>query len=191
MKKTLLPMAIAIVIVGLIVAMFAGVFDDHVRIACATAELARPPAGAKILHASGWSSGFSNQSCFVFRATKVEIEAWIQNSPSLRDSTPDVLTEDHRLVSFDSAAEALAWEKAHPEIMGLDLLNGARWVREYKEMRTSLPRPEMRYCIWPPGGVSWFKPNVTCGRLFEIPVAFCSVIVDDANDVVWVAASSS
>lgn len=188
-KKSVLLIAGGIGIVGLGVAMLAGVLEDHVRIACATAGLARPPAGAEILHAGGWSSGFSSQSCFAFKATPAEIEAWIQDSPSLRDSTPDVLTEDHRLVSFDSAAEATAWQEAHPEIMAFGLLNGPRYVREYKEMGTLAPSSEMRYCVWPPGGVSWFKPNITCGRIFEVPVSFCSVIIDDANDVVWVAAS--
>ncbi len=190
-KTTLAVVAIPLILFGLLVALFAGVFDNHVRIACTIAELARPPKGAKILRSDGWSTGFSNQSCFVFQATREEIDEWIANSPGLQAVTPDILSENRKLIAFDTIDEMEQWQATHSDQILVRYLDGPRYVRTYEESPLAEEFSQIHYYITPPGGISWFTPNINNGRVFKIPTYFCSVIVDDTNNVVWVAASTS
>lgn len=135
--------------------------DDHVQIACSNADLAPLPVDAKVLHSGGWSTGFSNRSCFSFKTTREAIDAWIQNSPSLRDKTPDILSRNHRVISFDSYHQHRKWEQEHPG--------------------------QSHHSIFP-GDPSWFTPNISQGRRFHVRNG--RVYVDDANNVVWVDTST-
>lgn len=187
--KTITAIAIFVVIVCLLLAMFLGFLDNHVKIACSIAGLAPIPKNAKVLRSGGWSTGFSNQSCFIFKSTKEEIDEWISSSPSLRDNTPDVLTENHRLISFNSHDELREWERKHPDQWLIDTMNGYKYVQHARENPEYYPSEIHYYNI--PTDPSWFKPNIRKGRLFDISRYFCGVFVDDANDIVWVAASRS
>lgn len=190
-KKTIVIMAIPLIMFGSIVAMFAGLLDNHVRIACAIADLAPPPRDADILRSSGWSTGFSNQSCFVFKANPEAIQKWINQSPGLQAVKPHVLSEDRSLIAFDSMDEVKKWRHAHPDKILIGYSAGLNFVREHERAELPFRLPEMQYYITPPGGISWFNPTITHGRIFRIRSYNCSVIIDDANNVVWIAASES
>ena len=194
--KNAIAIAIFVVIICLLMAMFLGLFDNHVKIACGIAGLAPLPPNAKIIRSGGWSTVFSNKSCFVFKSTRKEIDEWISNSPTLKDNKPDILTENHQLISFDSLDEKRKWEQKHPDFMLIDTLNGYKFykkmqenIRELEKMPEFLPSEFHYYNV--PNDPSWFKPNISDGRLFDIPVYYCGVFIDDANDVVWVTASRS
>jgi len=190
--KNAKAIAIVIVIICLLMAMFLGLFDNHVKIACGIAGLAPLPPNAKIIRSGGWSAGFSDNNCFVFKSTRKEIDEWISNSPTLRDNTPDILTEKHQLISFDSLDEKRKWEQKHPDFMLFDTLNGYKFCKKMQELEKTpefLPSELHYYNI--PTDPSWFKPNISDGRLFDISVSFCGVFIDDANDIVWVTASRS
>ncbi len=189
-NQTIAAIAIFVIVVCLFLAIFFGLFDNHVKIACGIAGLASVPRNAIVLRSGGWSTGFSNQSCFVFKATKQEIGQWISNSPSLRDNTPDVLSENHRLISFDSFDEMKEWKKRHSNHDLVDTLNGYELVQKSKIYPEYYQNLEIHYYNIPTDP-SWFRPNIRKGRLFDISRYYCSVFVDDANNVVWVTASSS
>jgi len=190
-KKTIVIIAIPLLILSLIVSMFAEVPDNHVRIACAIAELARPPKDAEVLQSEGWSTGFSNQSCFVFKASSEAIQEWIDQSPGLRALKPHIVSEDRSLIAFGSIDEVKKWEQAHPDKMLIGYAAGLNFVRRHERAQLPFELPQMQYYITPPGGISWFNPTITHGRIFRIRSYNCSVIIDDANNVVWVTASES
>ena len=91
-------------------------FDDHARIACGIADVAPIPMNAEILKSGGWSTGFSNQRCCVFKFDNNEqLEEWIKNSPSIRYQQPLLFTTSHPLIGFRSYDDRREWQRNHPD----------------------------------------------------------------------------
>lgn len=165
--------AIPIVLFGLFILWFAYRLSSGMKLSARKPEailkvgrLAKLPQSATDIKAEGWNSIFTGEDYLMFCATPEDIEKFIAESPSIKDTKPDIFSSDKMYLPY-----------YEPN----DFTDDADWDAyfRHKYFQTHKGQPE------------WYNIEIRLkGRRYEIPSFehhnWGSVIINDETNTVYI-----
>jgi len=165
--------AIPIVLFGLFILWFACRLSLGLNLSACKPEavlkagrLAELPQSAKNIKAEGWNSIFTGEDYLMFCATPKDIEKFIAESPSIKDTEPEIFSLDKMYLPY-----------YEPN----DFTDDADWDAYYKH----------KYFFTHKSQPEWYKIEIRLkGRRYEIPSFehhnWGSVIINDETNTVYI-----